>query len=148
MTDIPEYINLTPYRELKQGEKSIFDYVGKEDIQVTRKVVEYLQAGNAYIFSPGIYDHPFTDQKLLGPYIYCDDDRYCWDRDTWKYVVKYKLALPSEFIDYVMSDEGTIALDKLKKGETWKDSIKAWKEKPNTAVFIPDDIGDLPLDDF
>ena len=29
-----------------------------------------------------------------------------WDRDTWKYVTKYHVKLPQEFVDYVMSGAG------------------------------------------
>ena len=79
------------------------------------KVIAYLQTTMPFVMSPGFYDHPFkTGTHLLGPYRYTDG-KYYWDRDTWKYVLKYNLVLLQEFIGHVMSDEGTSFLEKCAK---------------------------------
>lgn len=100
------------------------------------------------MMSPGIYKHPFKDMELLGPYYYTDGE-YCWDRDTWKYVVKYHVTLPQEFIDKVMSDRGTEFLELFyKSDESWGKEIGKLKERPNTVCLLPEDAGDSSLEDF
>lgn len=132
---------LTPYNELKMGEESIYDHIDKS-ISVPDKVILYLQTKELYFFCPGIYNHPFKDNsKLLGPYVYTDG-YYYWDRDTWKYVVKYGLVLPQEFIDYVMTDEATKFLDQ-KYNSDWH-----LTERKNMLNLLPKDSGDIPLDQF
>lgn len=65
-------IILTPYKELKFGELSIYDFV-QEGYTVPKKVIACLQTKKPYIMSPGIYNHPFKEGKsLLGPYLYTD----------------------------------------------------------------------------
>ena len=142
----PIWDSITPYRELKQGDESIRDHLDGGD--VPDKVIEYLKSGTADVVCLGVYDHPFTGKRLLGPYAICDDTRYCWDRDTWKYVKKYRLSLPSEFIDFVMSPAGDEALKTMKQGAQWPDVIADWKQQPNRMVMMPADGGDVSLDDF
>lgn len=142
-------ICLTPYKELHGGKKSIYDYI-VEGYSVPQKVIEYLKTRKLYCMSPGVYHHPFKeDSTLLGPYLYCDDNKYCWDRDTWKYVVKYGLSLPQEFIDYVMSETGTAYLQNYQKGgETWANEISSMKERRNMLCMLPDDAGEIDIKDF
>ena len=70
--------------------------------------------------------HPFKEGKcLLGPYQY-GDGKYAWHRDTWKYVVKYHLTLPEEFIEHVMSDAGTQFIEKVCcKADSWYQEVEA-----------------------
>lgn len=144
-----EYICLTPYKEILGGDKSIYDYV-KAGYSVPAKVIAYLKTTKPYIMSPGIYNHPFKENTaLLGPYWYCDGNQYCWDRDTWKYVVKYGLTLPQDFIDYVMSEAGTTYLQSCQEsGETWSDVISGMKAGENRLCLLPDDAGDGNIIDF
>lgn len=141
-------INLTPYKEIKGGEESIYDHV-QEGYEVPDKVIAYLRTTKPFLMSPGIYNHPFKEgQSLLGPYLYTDDTFY-WDRDTWKYVVKYGLTLPQEFIDHVMSDEGTKFIEQqIESNESWTKAIREWKKKKGFICLLPDDAGDRELADF
>ena len=132
---------ITPYLELRCGDESIYDYVRK-DYSVPDKVIKYLQTQKLYYMCPGIYQHPFREGvRLLGPYVYTDG-YYYWDRDTWKYVLKYGLVLPQEFVDHVMSDESTAFIDEY-YGKTWR-----FKERENLLNLLPDDHGDVDLNDF
>lgn len=140
-------INLMPYKEINGGDKSIYDYVD-ENFRVSQKVILYLQTTQPHIVSMGIYQHPFKDMTLLGPYWYTDGEYY-WERDTWKYVLKYHVKLPDAFIDKVMSDVGTAFLESCAESdESWQKRIKAFKENPNMICLMPDDAGDIPLEDF
>ena len=141
-------IRLTPYKELKLGYKSIYDYV-QVGYTVPPKVIAYLQTKEPSIMSPGIYTHPFKPKKhLLGPYTYTDG-LYRWDRDTWKYVLKYGLTLPQSFIDHVMSDEGTEFLKKCgTKSDFWYNKIEVLEAGAPHLNLMPTDCGDVPLDDF
>ncbi len=133
-------INLTPYEELEQGDKSMNDSVD-DTFEIPDKVLLYLQGGKEYVMSPGIYMHPFRpEMHLAGPYIYTDG-KYIWDRDTWKYVKKYHLRLPDEFIEYVMAKD----VDEfINERESWNDKFKA----KGAISFIPEDDGDVNLEDF
>ena len=99
-----------PYKEIKGGEESIYDHVD-ETFAVPQKVIAYLQTTQPHVVCLGMYKHPFKEMELSGPYWY-NDGEYCWDRDTWKYVLKYHVTLPQDFIDKVMSEKGTAFLDK------------------------------------
>lgn len=144
-----EYINLTPYKEIIGGEESIYDHI-KEGYTVPEKVIEYLRTTKPYCMCPALYQHPFRkDVTLAGPYLYCDEQKYCWDRDTWKYVVKYGLTLPQEFIDHVMSKVGTEFIQKCKEsGESWSGKIDEMKNRENTLCLLPADAGDMELENF
>ncbi len=65
------------------------------------------------------------------------------------YVVKYGLTLPQEFIDYVMSDEGTKFIEQqIESNESWSKAIREWKKKKGFICLLPDDAGDRELADF
>ena len=97
----------------------------------------------------GLYKHPFKeDVTLSGPYWYSDGE-YCWDRDAWKYVVKYHDKLPQSFIDKVMSDEGTEFLEKCKLSEdSWAKRIQYDKKYGKGINLMPDDAVDEPIEKF
>ncbi len=143
-------ISITPYKELLFGEKSIYDFI-KKDKKIDVDVIKYLKTENAYLMSPGIYPHPFKpEMQLLGPYIYTDGT-YCWDRDTWKYAVKYGLEIPDFFIEHVNSKAGKQFFDDYVKNHnlTWKKIISDGKSASgNSLVLLPDDTGDIDLDNF
>lgn len=141
-------ICLTPYKEIKGGEESIYDYV-QEGYSVPEQVIAYLRTTQPYMMSPGIYEHPFIPGKrLLGPYWYTDG-KYYWDRDTWKYVVKYHVRLPADFINHVLSSEGREYLDGFfMHPSSWSDTISGWKEQKGSLCLLPDDAGDCRLEDF
>lgn len=141
-------INLTPYIELKQGQESIYENINPNNV-VPDKMILYLRLGTAYVMSPGIYNHPFkTDTKLLGPYVYTDE-LFCWDRDTWKYVLKYGLVLSDRFVEYVMSEKGTEFIEKqLDSRISWEKAIEKMKRNPKGIFFLPNDAGELPIDKF
>ena len=149
---IAKMICLTPYKELNGGEESIFDHV-KEGYKVPDKVIAYLRTKKPFLMSPGIYNNPFKESmRLYGPYLYTDDTYY-WDRDTWKYIVKYGLELPQEFIDHVMSEAGTEFIDKqIKENESWSKVLKEWKENKKNILVLVDPNGeeddDDSIDDF
>ena len=143
MKEIESRICLTPYKELRLGNESIFDHID-HSFFVPDKIILYLQTKDLYFLSPGIYPHPFReDNNLLGPYVYTDG-HYYWDRDTWKYVVKYGLILPEKFVDYVMSDEANIFLDQHHNSDWW---VKLSKRE-NVLNLLPEDAGDIPLEQF
>ena len=143
-------IDLTPYREFTGGRNSdsITEHT-QEGYTVPDKVLTYLQVGDAYMMCPGIYDHPFKpDTQLLGPYYYTDGIHY-WDRDTWKYVLKYHVVLPECFIKHVMSDAGTAFIEKrLAEEDAWSASIKNWKQREGMLCLLPDNAGSTPVEDF
>ena len=143
-----QMICLTPYKELRGGEESIYDHI-RDGYKVPDKVIAYLRTTKPFLMSPGIYDHPFQKEKrLLGPYLYTDDTYY-WDRDTWKYVVKYGLELPKDFIDHVMSDAGTKFIEQqIDANESWSEAIKQWKKRKGFICLLPDNAGDKELKDF
>lgn len=146
--DINKIIPITPYKELHDGEESIYDHIQKEYV-VPDKVIAYLQTTDPFLMALGIYEHPFKKgTQLMGPYWFTDG-KYYWDRDTWKYVLKYGLVLPQEFIDHVMSEAGTAFLEKcIKENKSWGQTIKGWKEQSNTLCLLPDDAGDIELEAF
>ena len=88
------------------------------------KVIAYLRTAKPFLASPVIYEHPFKEGvTLLGPYLYTDDTYY-WDRDTWKYVVKHHLRLPQDFIDHVMSEEGTRFIEsQIDENDLWNEDF-------------------------
>lgn len=139
--------NVMPFKEIKGGTESIYDHIDK-NYKVPKKVIAYLQTTQPHMVSMGIYKHPFKDKELVGPYFYTDGEYY-WDRDAWKYVMKYHVTLPKDFIDKVMSEEGTAFLDKCaKSNNSWSKTIKEWKDQPNSLCLMPDNAGDLSLEDF
>lgn len=99
--------------------------------------------------SPGRYEHPFKPgETLLGPYTYTDG-KYYWDMDMWKYVLKYHVTLPQEFIDHVMSDEGTAYFERfIDESDSWSDEIKMWKKKKGLLCLLRDNAGETELEDF
>lgn len=143
-----EMICVSPYRELRFGNESIFDHV-QGNYSVPDRVIAYLRTTQPYLMSPGIYKHPFKPETdLLGPYLYTDG-KYCWDRDTWKYVLKYHVTLPQDFIDHVMSDEGKAYLERFGvQSSSWSGIIEDWKEQKDRICLLPTDVGDISLDDF
>jgi len=148
LEEMNKKVCLSPYKEILGGDKSIFDYVDPQ-CTVPGKVIAYLRTTQPYLMSPGIYEHPFRKgMKLSGPYLYTDG-HYYWDRDLWKYVLKYHVKLPKEFIDYVMSDEGTAFLEEQDiRDESWQKSIRSVKESEKTLCLLPDNAGDIALEDF
>ena len=143
MRRLAAMINVTPYKEINGGEESI-----DENFTVPEKVIAYLQTTQPHLVCMGLYKHPFKDMQLCGPYWYTDGEYY-WDRDAWKYVVKYHVTLPQNFIDKVMSDEGTAFLEKCAESdESWSKRIKELKESPATLCLMPENAGDFSLDEF
>ena len=147
MDENDEMICLTPYKELKQGEESIYDHI-QEGYQVPDKVIAYLMTTKPYVMSPGVYKHPFKKEvDLYGPYMYTDGI-YFWDRDTWKYVVNYGLTLPQSFIDHVMGDAGTKFLkEQGALRESWDKTISEWK-RGGLISFLPENAGSIDIEDF
>ncbi len=143
-----QMICITPYKEIKCGEESIYDYV-QEGYTVPDQVIAYLRTTKPYYMCPGIYEHPFKPgQRLLGPYVYTDG-RYYWDRDTWKYVLKYHVSLPQEFVDYAMSDEGAAYIESfLEESDSWTDRIKDWKKEDGVLCLLPGNAGDIKIESF
>ena len=141
-------IDLTPYKEILCGSGSIYDNT-EDGYSVPDKVILYLRTNDNWMASPGMYEHPFIkDRILFGPYI-SSDDIYDWERDTWKYVLKYGLKLPQSFIDYVMSDEGTKYIeDFAKKDEIFAEILKKYNEDPkNLTIHVEGEDG-IPYDKF
>lgn len=140
-------INVMPYKEIHGGKESIYEHID-ENFTVPEKVITYLQTTQPFCVAMGLYKHPFKDIQLCGPYFYTDGEYY-WDRDAWKYVLKYHVTLPQKFIDKVLSDEGSAFLAKCAASdESWAKRIEYWKKQPNTLCLLPNDAGDLSLDNF
>ena len=140
-------INVMPYKEINGGDESIYDHIDGNFV-VPEKVIAYLQTTQPHLVCMGLYKHPFKDMLLCGPYWYTDGE-YFWDRDAWKYVIKYHVTLPQNFIDKVMSEEGTAFLEKCAESdESWAKKIKELKESPDTLCFMPENADDYSLDDF
>lgn len=140
-------INIMPYKEINGGDESIYDHINK-DFAVPQKVIAYLQTTQPYLVCMGIYKHPFKEMRLSGPYWYTDGEYY-WDRDAWKYVLKYHVTLPQDFIDKVMSEKGTAFLEECAESDnSWSKTIKEWKDQPNTLCLMSENTGDHSLEDF
>lgn len=136
---------LTPFVELRLGDEKIHEWV-EEGYSVPEKVIDYLKTTEPDIMSPGVYEHPFkAGVRLLGPYCYTDG-HYWWDRDAWKYVVKYHVKLPREFVDYVMSGKGDEFLsERIPTNSSWFDRLEdSCRDVPH-ANFLPEDAGNLDL---
>ncbi|MCM1541058.1 MAG: hypothetical protein NC121_07340 [Blautia sp.] len=148
MAEMDGKVCISPFREIECGGESIYDHV-KEGYSVPDKVIAYLQTKELLTMSLGLYEHPFKPGKdLTGPYWYTDG-HYFWDRDTWKYVLKYHVTLPQEFIDHVMSDAGTAFLkEQTGKDDSWAARVREWKGQENTLCLLPEDAGNLELEDF
>ena len=139
---------LTPFEELSLGDESIHDWV-EAGYKVPSKVIAYLKTTEPFIMSPGIYDHPFKPgERLLGPYCYTDG-HFWWDRDCWKYVTRYHVKLPREFVDYVMSGKGDEFLAiHLPWAKSWFDRIeKNYGDIPH-GNFLPEDAGNVDIEAF
>ncbi|NMD37668.1 MAG: hypothetical protein GYA87_03180 [Christensenellaceae bacterium] len=141
-------ICLTPFKELKCGDKSIHDFV-QEGFSVPARVISYLRFSEPCYASPGVYYHPFKPEKRLpGPYG-CTDGKYFWDRDTWKYVIKYNLTLPQEFIDHVMGDESATYIKKrLEDNKDISDRIKRWDDTQDYKLLKLDITAIEELENF
>lgn len=141
-------ICLSPFKELHCGCKSIHEFV-QEGYSVPDQVIKYLKTTQPYIMSPGIYDHPFKPgEKLLGPYMYTDG-KYYWDRDLWKYVLKYHVTLPQEFVDHAMSKKGSEFIEQwMKEQASWSNEIQNMKAQEGMLCLLPDNAGDMDLEDF
>ena len=64
-------------------------------------------------------------------------------------MVKYHVTLPQEFIDYVMSGEGDAVLNEYQdQPDTWADVFQKMRERDNVNCMLPDDAGDMDIDDF
>ena len=64
-------------------------------------------------------------------------------------MVKYGLVLPPEFIDHVMSDDGTRFLKQFSENNrSWSSTIGLWKESEDGLCLLPDNAGDIDLEDF
>lgn len=139
---------LTPFRELHLDSESIYDWV-EEGYTVPDKVIAYLKTTMPDIMSPGIYEHPFKPGvRLLGPYCYTDG-HYCWDRDAWKYVTKYHVRLPQEFVDYVMSGAGDDFLrEHLPDASSWFQQIEDSYGDTSHANLLPKNAGSIDIEDF
>ena len=72
MLDYKKMISITPYKELRGGKECIHEHIQK-GYAVPNKVIAYLQTGEPFTMSPGIYEHPFkAGKRLLGPYRFTD----------------------------------------------------------------------------
>ena len=147
-TEERSMICVSPFKEILLGSESIYDYV-QEGYTVPDKVIAYLRTTKPYFVHLGIYGHPFkSEERLLGPYTSTDGKHY-WDRDTWKYVLKYHVTLPQEFIDYVMSDEGDAFLERYNdETDSWSNTIMQLKKRKGTMCYLPDNAGEIELEDF
>ena len=74
--------------------------------------------------------------------------RQYWDRDTWKYVIKYGLKLSEDFIAHVMSEEGETFLQSVSGEDSWQERLQDLKQQKNTLCLLPDDAGDISLEEF
>lgn len=141
-------ICISPFKEIHCGQLSIYDYV-KPGYSVPDKVIAYLRTTQPYMMSPGKYEHPFKKGfRLLGPYLYTDGTYY-WDRDTWKYVMKYGVELPQEFIDHVMSEEGTAFIEKcIDDNISWSRETKKEKKLQGFSCYLLNEAEEKELEDF
>ena len=146
--EIQKKICVTPYKEIHCGDESIYDFV-QADYTVPERVINYLRTTQPFLMGSGVYNHPFKPEiELLGPYTYTDG-LYYWDRDTWKYVVKYHVMLPAAFVDHVMSEEGKAYLDAFYQNPgSWNDAVNDWKNQADIISLLPEDTGDMELDNF
>lgn len=70
-------------------------------------------------------------------------------RDAWKYVLKYHVKLPQDFIEHVMSDEGTAFLEKARQNkDSWYQQVEEIEEGNSHINLLPRDGGDVSLEDF
>lgn len=148
MENVVAKVRFTPFKELHQGDESIYDWV-EEGYSVPAKVIAYLKTTEPDVMCPGIYGHPFKPgMELLGPYCYTDG-HYRWDRDAWKYVTKYHVRLPQEFVDYVMSGAGDEFLQEhAPQADSWFQNIEdSYGDTPHVNL-LPEDAGDVGIEEF
>lgn len=142
-----ELINLMPYEEICGGDECIYDHVDP-DYVVPEKVIAYLQTTKDCFYFSCLYQHPFKNMEMAGV-SWKTDGEYMWPRDTWKYVLKYHVTLPQNFIDKVMSDRGTAFLEQLaREDENWAKCVRKANGEYTRECFIPEFSDDYPLEAF
>ncbi|MBR3438492.1 MAG: hypothetical protein IKH13_03195 [Clostridia bacterium] len=147
MEEMEKMICLSPFKELHFGNKSIYDFV-QEGYTVPDKVIAYLKTTEPYFVCPGIYEHPFkSGTELLGPYSYTDGNYY-WDSNMWKYVVKYHIKLPQEFVDYVMSGQGDQFLYSFIDKNYSENGLISKNKKEGLLCLLSANTTDKDLSDF
>ena len=135
LAEMEKMVCVSPFKEILCGGESIYDYV-QEGYQVPDRVIAYLKTTAPYIMGLGIYQHPFRPEKnLAGPYLYTDG-HYYWDRDTWKYVLKYHVTLPQDFIDHVMSEQGAAFLEAQERAKRYIVPAAGRCGRPGSGGFL------------
>ena len=63
--------------------------------------------------------------------------------------MKYQVTLPQEFIDHVMSEEGTAFIERfIDQSDSWSDAIKKWKKRQGFLCLLLDNAGEIELEKF
>lgn len=63
--------------------------------------------------------------------------------------MKYHLTLPEDFIEYVMSEDGSAFLESCHYGvDSWYQAFEKSFADKRHMNFLPEDAGDVKLDEF
>ena len=101
MSDLKEIGN---FRELPYGSKqadSIEECKGKLTFSNINGLIKYLKSGEIVAVSPGL-SRDFFDESLIGPLTIYTDGTWEWTSDLVHYVEKHRVALPEEFLSFVL----------------------------------------------
>jgi hypothetical protein len=76
--------------------------VGQLDEDTARHLAEYLDAGTVIVPTLGsrAFDVLSEERTDIGRLAICSDGEWAWPSDLGFYVAKYRVGLPTEFIDH------------------------------------------------
>lgn len=99
------------FRELSYGggAESLRDLVGKFAGAEFQTVVKYLRDGHTWVVAPGpAIDVLSSDKKKICPIAILTDGVYAWPQEFAYYVQTYQVAIPTEFLKYMKSQNWII----------------------------------------
>jgi len=70
-----------------------------------QRIVEYLNAGKTFVYSPGHEADVLDPGKRAGSSSYATDGTYLWPRVLAHYVERYNTELPAEFLEHCESND-------------------------------------------
>lgn len=111
------------FRELRHGEEngsSLIENIDDKPKAYENKLIEYLQNGILFIFSPcTVTDVLSKEDVIIGRPDVLTDGVWAWSGDLAYYIKKYHVNLSDDFINHVkcnnwkVPDEATVNLDDL-----------------------------------
>ncbi len=107
-----KYKRIGFYREMSSGREtddSIFDNVDKQGNDMILKICKYLESGILIVISPGgVEDIIDSNNGIIATPSLYTDGKWIWPEELSYYVKNYKLKLPQEFVNYMISNDWKI----------------------------------------